>query len=99
MSSACPGPAVIAVSDYTGIALTDATAVSTIDCAAVLYSGSPSQSVQLVFSKFSMDSRDDLLTNRDGDSESSPLLTQLTGSYRKPLRYRDSVPSWTGVKV
>ena len=58
-----------------------------MDCSVVLYSGSSSQSVQLVFNTFSTGYNSDFLYVRDGSSSSSPLLSQMSGSYSSAQTY------------
>ena len=82
MSSSCPGPITVSSSMFTAISLTSSSTYSNyMDCSVVLYSGSSSQSVQLVFNTFSTGYNSDFLYIRDGSSSSSPLLSQMSGSY------------------
>ena len=88
MSSSCPGPTTITVSAYAAISLTSASSYNNnMDCSVVLYSGSSSQSVQLVFNTFSTGYNSDILYIRDGNTSSSLLLSQMSGSYSNGQTY------------
>ena len=77
MSNSCPGPTLVSLSDFSNIGVSVS---SGVDCAVVVYSGSPNNFLRLTLSSFQSSSVDYFYIC-DGSTMHSPLLTLMSGSY------------------
>jgi hypothetical protein len=78
----CIGPNLVSRSTYSVLALSSSWGYpNSMDCVAVLYSGSPSLAVKVTMLYFSTEPSADLLRVRDGDVNSSSLIGFLSGTY------------------
>ena len=97
MTSSCPGPAVISAAEYGLLSLTSAASYNNdMDCAVVVYSGSSALAVQLELYTFNTWPDTDVLTIRDGDDGTAPVIAQRSGSGGQHPRYGRVCPGCTG---
>ncbi len=58
----------------------------------MLYSGSPTAGISLVFDWIDINSGWDVLTIHDGPNSASPIVAQLSGSYNQRMEFQSCNP-------